>query len=151
MYSAYKLNKQSDNIQPWHTHFPIWNQSIVPCPVLTVASWPAHRFLKRQVRRPGVPISWRIFQFVVIHTVKPGEGNGNPFQYSCLENLMDRGAWQEIVHGVARVGDDLATKQHSQRLWCSQQSRSRYFSGTLLIFLWSSGYWQFDHWFLCLF
>ena len=31
----------------------------------------------------------------------PGEGNGNPLQYSCLENSMDRGAWQAIVHGVA--------------------------------------------------
>ena len=30
----------------------------------------------------------------------PGEGNGNPFQYSCLENSMDRGAWQATVHGV---------------------------------------------------
>ena len=51
MYSAYKLNKQGDNIQPWHTPFPIWNQSVVPCPVLTAASWPAYRFLRRQVRR----------------------------------------------------------------------------------------------------
>ena len=34
MYSAYKLNKQSDNIQPWCTPFPIWDQSEVPCPVL---------------------------------------------------------------------------------------------------------------------
>ena len=50
MYSAYKLNKQGDNIQPWCTPFPIWNQSVVPCPVLTVASWPAYRFFKRQVR-----------------------------------------------------------------------------------------------------
>ena len=50
MYSAYKLNKQGDNIQPWHTPFPIWSQSVVPCPVLTVASWPPYRFLKRQVR-----------------------------------------------------------------------------------------------------
>ena len=33
MYSAYKLNKQGDNIQPWRTPFPIWNQSVVPCPV----------------------------------------------------------------------------------------------------------------------
>ena len=33
MYSAYKLNKQSDNIQPWRTSFSIWNQSVVPCPV----------------------------------------------------------------------------------------------------------------------
>ena len=32
----------------------------------------------------------------------PGEGNGNPFQYSCLRNPMDRGAWQGTVHGVAK-------------------------------------------------
>ena len=31
-----------------------------------------------------------------------GEGNGSPLQYSCLENLMDRGAWQAAVHGVAK-------------------------------------------------
>ena len=31
-----------------------------------------------------------------------GEGNGNPLQYFCLENSMDRGAWQAIVHGVAK-------------------------------------------------
>ena len=36
------------------------HQSVVPCPVLTVASWPAYRFLKRQVRWSGIPISWRI-------------------------------------------------------------------------------------------
>ena len=40
----------------------------------------------------------------------PEEGNGNPLQYSCLENLMDRGAWRATVHGIARVGYDLATK-----------------------------------------
>ena len=50
MYSSYKLNKQSDNMQLWHTPFPIWNQSVVLCPVLIVASWPAYRFLRRQVR-----------------------------------------------------------------------------------------------------
>ena len=61
MYSAYKLNKQGDNIQPWRTPFPIWNQSVVPCPVLTVASWPAYRFLKRQVRWSGIHLSFRIF------------------------------------------------------------------------------------------
>ena len=36
----------------------------------------------------------------------PGEGNGNPFQYSCLENPTDRGDWQATVHGVTRVGHD---------------------------------------------
>ena len=57
MYSAYKLNKQGDNIQPWRTPFSIWNQSIVPCPVLTVPSLPAYRFLRRQVTWFGIPIS----------------------------------------------------------------------------------------------
>ena len=35
----------------------------------------------------------------------PGEGNGNPLQYSCLENPMDRGAWQATVSGVAKELD----------------------------------------------
>ena len=60
-YSAYELNKQGDNIQPWHTPFPIWNQSVVPCLVLTIASWPAYSFLRRQVRWSGIPIPLRIF------------------------------------------------------------------------------------------
>ena len=54
MYTAYNLNKQGDNIQPWHTPFPIWNQSIVPCLVLIVASWAAYWFLRRQVRWSGI-------------------------------------------------------------------------------------------------
>ena len=40
----------------------------------------------------------------------PGEGNGNPLKYSCLENPMDRGAWQATVLGITRVQHDLATK-----------------------------------------
>ena len=39
-----------------------------------------------------------------------GEGNGNPLQYSCLENPMDRGAWQATIHRMARVRHDLVTK-----------------------------------------
>ena len=97
IYSAYKLNKQGDNMQPWCTPFPIGKQSVVPCTVLTVASWPAYRFLRRQVRWSGMPIS---------------------------------------------------NFPHSQRLWHSQQSRSRCFSGTLLLFQWSNRCWQFDLWFL---
>ena len=41
---------------------------------------------------------------------EPGKENGNPLQYSCLGNPMDRGAWWATVHGVPRVGHDLATK-----------------------------------------
>ena len=65
MYSAYELNKQGDNIQPWRTPFPIWNQSVVPCPVLTVASWPAYRFLRRQVWWSGIPTSFLCIYFQI--------------------------------------------------------------------------------------
>ena len=40
----------------------------------------------------------------------PGEGNGNPLKHSCLENPMDKGAWQATVYGVTRVGYDLVTE-----------------------------------------
>ena len=45
-----------------------------------------------------------------------GKGNGNPLQYSCLENPMDRGAWRATVHGVTRVGHDWATKQQNLKI-----------------------------------
>ena len=51
----------------------------------------------------------------------PGEGNGYPLQYSCLENSMDRGAWQTTVHGVAKVEhevDSLVSEpQGAQESW----------------------------------
>ena len=43
----------------------------------------------------------------------PGEGNGNSFQYSCLENPMDRGAWWAAVHGVAKSRTQLRDFTHS--------------------------------------
>ena len=68
MYFAFKLNKQGDNIQSWRTTFPIWNQSVGPCPVLTVASQPAYLFLRRPFRWSGVPISLRIFHSLLWST-----------------------------------------------------------------------------------
>ena len=65
MNSACKLNKPGENIQPWCTPFRIWNQSVVPRPVLTVASWPAYRFLRRQARWSGILISLRIFHIYI--------------------------------------------------------------------------------------
>ena len=91
MYSAYKLNNQGDNIQPWRTPFPIWNQSVVAYPVLTVASWPAHRFLRRQVRWSGISISKNFPLFAVIPSVK-GFGIVNKaevdvfLEFSCFSN-----------------------------------------------------------------
>ena len=91
VYSAYKLNKQGDNIQPWCTPFPTWNQSVVPCPVPIFASWPAYRLLKRQVRWSGIPISFRIFQFIVIHTVK---GFGRCFSGTLFFFWWSSRCWQ---------------------------------------------------------
>ena len=60
----------------------------------------------------------------------PGEGNGKPLQYSCLENPMDRGAWQGYSPwGCKRVRHDLATRQEQQQslsaflLYPNQQTR----------------------------
>ena len=46
----------------------------------------------------------------------PGEGNGKPLQYSCLENPMDRGAWRATVHGVAKSRMLLSNLTRSQGL-----------------------------------
>ena len=70
MYSAWKLNNWGGSAQPCHTPFSVLNKSVFPCPVQTVASWPTFRAPRRKVRSSGSPISLRIFQFVVIHTVK---------------------------------------------------------------------------------
>ena len=85
MYSAYKLNKQGDNMQPLCTPFPNWNQSAVPWSVLTVASWPAYRFLRRQVRWSGIPISISFPLYFVFHTVKG----------FCMVNKAEVGAFLE--------------------------------------------------------
>ena len=75
----------------------MWNQSVVPCPVLTVASWSVYRFLKRQVRLSSIPISWRIFQFVMIHTIK-GFGVVNKAEVDVFMELLlfrwSNGCWQ---------------------------------------------------------
>ena len=70
IYSAYKLNNQGDIIQAWCIPFLSLNQSIILCLLLTVASSPAYRFLRRQVRWSGVPIPWRIFHSLFWSTVK---------------------------------------------------------------------------------
>ena len=43
----------------------------------------------------------------------PGEGNGNPLQYPCLENPMDGGAWQTIFHGVTKSWTQLSDHTHT--------------------------------------
>ena len=59
--AAHRLNEQGDNRQPCHIPFSILSQSVVPNRALNIASWPAYRFLRRQVRQSGIPTSLRAF------------------------------------------------------------------------------------------
>ena len=68
MCSVYRLNKQGDRRQPCHTPFSILNQSVVPYRILTVASWPAYRFLRKQVRWSSIPITRTAFHSLLWST-----------------------------------------------------------------------------------
>ena len=86
VYSAYKLTKHGDNIQPLHTSFPIWNQSFVPCLVLTVLPDPGieprspalqtDALLSEPPGKKADQVVWQsslfqnFLQFAVIHTIK---------------------------------------------------------------------------------
>ena len=82
----------------------IHTMRIVAC-LLYVKSFPISSDSKESACNAGDPGS------VPGSRRSPGEGNGNPLQYSCLENPMERGAWKTTVHWVARVGHNLPTKQ----------------------------------------
>ena len=82
MCSAYKLNTQT-----WHTPFPAWNQSVFPCLVLTLVSWLAYRFLGRQVKWSGSPISVRIFHSLLWST-----------QSKALVNEAEVDIFLELLH-----------------------------------------------------
>ena len=69
----------------------------------------------------------------------PGEGNGNPFQYSCLENSMDRGAWRATVHGVTRSQTRLRNWTHICTDTDTQTHRHTYTRAILAdVFIFSS-------------
>ena len=53
-----------------------------------------------------------VLSLILVEGMFPGSGNGNPLQYSCLENHMDRGTWRVTVHGVT----ELDTTKHEQAL-----------------------------------
>ena len=82
----------------------IHTQIYIPSAIQTYLRLPCSSAGKESACSAGDPGSIPVLER------SPGEGYGHPLQYSCLENPMDRGAWQAIVHGVARVGHDLATK-----------------------------------------
>ena len=130
MYSAYKLSNQGDNIQPWHTPFLIWNQSAVPRSVLAVASWCAYRFLRRQIRWYGIPISVSFPQFVVIHTVKAfckvDEAEVGVFlQFSCF--FYDPEDVGNLISGSSAFSKSSLNISISQFMYCWRLAQRNYF------------------------
>ena len=88
MYSAYMLNKLGDNIHHWRTPFPMWNQSVVPYLVLTVAS------CRIQISQEASQVVWysHLFQnfpqFIVIHIVK-GFGIVNKAEIDVFRSILN--------------------------------------------------------------
>ena len=73
----------------------------------------------------------------------PAEGNGHPFQYSCLENPMDRGAWWAIVYGIAQIWTYWETNTFTLKLWvicyaATDNQYTLYLSGHRWQMLWLS-------------
>ena len=88
-----RLEKTTEWWRLWQTK--VYGQANY-CPVAT-----------QEIRDSGSIPGWGI---------SPGEENGNPFQYSCLKNLMDRGAWWATVHGVSNSWTGLSNwHTHTQR------------------------------------
>ena len=65
----------------------------------------------------------------------PGEGNGNPLQYSCLENPMDRGPWQATVHGVTKSRTQLSDFTYFTPLYHGRHCNPSILLGMVLPFL----------------
>ena len=87
-------------------------QCLLPVLGALKSGWETQRKNKMADSLPAhliLPLTFPSTLYIFRVTIK-GEGNGHSLQYSCLENPMDRGAWRAVVHGVARVGHDLATK-----------------------------------------
>ena len=117
MYSAYKLNKQGDNIQPCLTPFQILNQSVVSCPVLTVVSWPEQKFLRREVMKSCMPICLRIFHSLLWSTQSK----------SFAQSMKQFSSVQLLSHVRLFVTPWIAARQTSLSITNSQSSLKTHF------------------------
>ena len=103
----YKLwegkNRVHKNQKFWNRSFPMRKLFAIRWPTATGAS------LVAQLVNSLLAMQQTRIWSLVWEDPSPGDGNRNPLQYSCLENPMDRGAWQATVHGVAGVGHDWVT------------------------------------------
>ena len=103
------------------TPFPIWNQS-VPCLVLTVGSWPAYRFLRKQIKVVWYSHLFKNFrQFVVIHTVK-GFGIVNKAEINVFLELShffnDPVDFSNLISGSSAFSKSSWTSESSRFMYC---------------------------------
>ena len=97
--------------------WPNWTAytgALIPCSSRARYSQSTHPKLPRPAPFLSCPSLWTTSlthkqNLLVRYTTGTGEGNGNPLQYSCLENPTDRGAWRATVHGVAKSQTRLST------------------------------------------
>ena len=96
-------------MQPWHTPFPIWNQSVVPCRVLTVASWQAQ---------------WQytalMYSFPYLEPVCCSMSSSNCCFLTCIQ--ISQGAGQVVLYSHLLKNFPVCCDPHSQRLWHSQKA-----------------------------
>ena len=104
---------------PFRFHFwifPLWN-------------FPVAHMIK------NLPVMQETWVWSLGQEKSSGEGNGNPFQYSCLEDPMDKGAWQGSAHGVAKNQTWLSgwhyfqVSKYRERQWHGQMKEWEHFSG----------------------
>ena len=81
-----------------HNHFAIDNDS-KHNPPTTAMGFPGGTVIKNPPAKAGDRADACL---IPGSGIPPGAGNGNPLQYSCLENAMDRGGWQGTVHGITK-------------------------------------------------
>ena len=106
VFCVQKSDQQARGWGTWQTLQAASSASILPSDLtwLGIATFPGGSVVKNP---PAMLETWVWSQG---SGRSPGEENGNPLQYSCLGNPMDRGVWKAMVHGVTRVRYDLATK-----------------------------------------
>ena len=129
MYSAYKLNKQGDNIQPWHTPFPIWNQSVVPCPVYGGVK------MNGQIIHWGGMV-WGSYFLIFISALSSQRGEGflslftlgqqgdqtNQSQRKSILNIRwEDWCWSWSSNSLATWCEELT---HLKRPWCWERLRA---------------------------
>ena len=118
LYSTDRFNKQGDHIQPWLTPFPIWEQSVVLCPLLTVAFYPVMQASQKAGKLVWYSLVFKNFpQFPLIHTgkgfsrVKPVDlliwssafSESSLYRLKCLVHILLKHSMKDFEHSLPSI------------------------------------------------